>query len=144
MSYTKVLDNLLSLNARRYNECIVYTMLEQFGVKATIQYCKMASYRYGHTIEEDNSDNIAQSIWWKEKADKLSKKHRHKLTLYVLGHMVSRITCKIWYLISAVSFVISFFTEDKKSLIIAAIALVIACVIDLAVEYEKENEHDSK
>lgn len=144
MKHTPISDSLLSPLDRKHNECIVYTVLEQFGVKATIQYCKITSYRYGHTIDEDNSNNIAQSIWWKEKADKLSKKHRHKLTLYVLGHMVSRITCKIWYLISAVSFVISFFTEDKKSLIIAAIALVIACVIDLAVEYEKENEHDSK
>lgn len=144
MKIAKVSDSLLSPLDRKFNACIVYTMLEQFGVKATIQYCKMVSYRYGHTIEEDNSSNIAQSIWWKEKADELSKEHRHKLTLYVLGHILSKITCKIWYLISVVSFVISFFTEDKKSFIMATIALVVACAIELIVEYEKENEHDSK
>lgn len=144
MKHTPISDSLLSSLDRKYNECIVYTILEQFGVKATIQYCKIASYRYGHTIDEDNSYNMAQSIWWKEKADELSKKHRYKLTLYILGHILSKIACKIWYLISAVSFVISFFAEDKKSFVIVAIALAIACAIDLAIEYEKENEHDSK
>ncbi len=144
MSYTKVSDNLLSPIDRRYNECIVYTMLEQFGVKATIQYCKMVSYRYGQIVEEDNSSNTAQSIWWKEKADELSKKHRLKLMLYVLGHTLSRFVCKIWSLAGIITFIASILVRDNKGLVIAIIFLAVACAIELAIEYEKESEHDRK
>lgn len=142
MKYTDVSNSLLSLNTRRYNECIVYTMLEQFGVKATVQYCKMVSYRYGHTIEEDNSSNMAQNIWWKEKAGELSKKHRLKLMLYVLGHTLSRFLCKLWSLIGIIVFTASILVRDNKGLVIAIIFLAVACAVELAVEYEKENEHD--
>lgn len=144
MKYANVSNSLLSPIDKRYNACIVYTMLEQFGVKATIQYCKMVSYRYGHTIEEDNSSNMEQSIWWEEKADELYKKHRLKLMLYVLGHTLSRFLCKLWSLIGIIVFTASILARDNKGLVIAIIFLAVACAIELAIEYEKENEHDRK